>query len=82
MSCLPIRSGVTLVSAGKSVADPRPKSCRAGPGCSPCVLMEPDEMVGPVGLEPTTKGFTVTAVSGGSGLSLHPQVALLGCGTL
>ena len=30
------------------------------------------EVVGPVGLEPTTKGFTSPAVSGGSGLSLHP----------
>src|SRR6185295_17411149 len=40
------------------------------------------EVVGPVGLEPTTKGFTSPAVSGGSGLSLHPQVSLVGCGTL
>src|SRR5688500_14816911 len=39
-------------------------------------------MVGPVGLEPTTKGFLSPAVSGGSGLSLHPSVAGLGCGTL
>src|SRR5690606_13496183 len=30
-------------------------------------------MVGPVGLEPTTKGFTRSAVSDGSGLSLHPR---------
>jgi hypothetical protein len=28
--------------------------------------------MGPVGFEPTTKGFTGPAVSGGSGLSLHP----------
>ena len=33
-------------------------------------------MVGPVGLEPTTKGFTLPAVSGGSGLSLHPPSRL------
>jgi AAA family ATP:ADP antiporter len=41
------------------------------------------EVVGPVGLEPTTKGFTSPAVSGGSGLSLHPPTAYrVGCGTL
>ena len=41
------------------------------------------EVVGPVGLEPTTKGFTSPAVSGGSGLSLHPpSSARVGCGTL
>ena len=34
------------------------------------------EVVGPVGLEPTTKGFTLPAVSGGSGLSLHPSSCL------
>src|SRR5690606_8222577 len=40
-------------------------------------------MVGPVGLEPTTKGFTRSAVSGGSGLSLHPRATRpVGCGTL
>src|SRR5690606_8981762 len=40
-------------------------------------------MVGPVGLEPTTKGFTRSAVSGGSGLSLHPRaIRPVGCGTL
>ena len=33
-------------------------------------------VVGPVGLEPTTKGFTLPAVSGGSGLSLHPSSCL------
>jgi len=35
-------------------------------------------MVGPVGLEPTTKEFTGHAVSSGSGLSLHPQSAPVG----
>ena len=41
------------------------------------------EVVGPVGLEPTTKGFTLPAVSGGSGLSLHPpSQSRMGCGTL
>ncbi len=30
-------------------------------------------MVGPVGLEPTTKGFTLPAVSNGSGLSHRPR---------
>jgi AAA family ATP:ADP antiporter len=41
------------------------------------------EVVGPVGLEPTTKGFTSPAVSGGSGLSLHPPTSSrVGCGTL
>ena len=48
-----------------------------------CCLHRRVEVVGPVGLEPTTKGFTSPAVSGGSGLSLHPPTSYrVGCGTL
>ena len=43
--------------------------------------------IGPVGFEPTTKGFTLSVVSDGSGLSLHPRhvtwgTHAVGCGTL
>ena len=39
-------------------------------------VRRPRRLVGPVGLEPTTKGFTLPAVSDGSGLSLHPSSCL------
>jgi len=40
--------------------------------------------MGPVGFEPTTKGFTCPGVSAGSGLSLHPcaRGCACGCGML
>src|SRR2546429_6522276 len=36
--------------------------------------------MGPVGFEPTTKGFTCPGVSAGSGLSLHPCARGCACG--
>ena len=60
----------------------------AGAGCRIQLREErrwKDEIVGPVGFEPTTKGFTCPDVSAGSGLSLHPRTPVEragGCGTL
>jgi len=39
-------------------------------------------LVGPPGLEPGTKGFACSEGFPRRGLSLHPQLVLVGCGTL
>src|SRR5690606_10201107 len=73
------RNGILLERRGRNRNSPRaeqPSACTKGRSTT-------ERMVGPVGLEPTTKGFTCSAVSGGSGLSLHPRALCPGgCGTL